>query len=224
MNEDINPSKDSRIDINSLIRQSIVVKKVHDNLSQEVILTTEDKVNLCLLKYLKQMEKKRGWMAPAGVLITIIITLVTSDFKDVGLEASVWSALFIIAGILSFIWLVFSIFDALKSKSIEDVVTELKKGSRKIKDDLSTSMDEVSEETKGFRIIKAAYSTPANSIDVTKKLNALIKDGKLNTTASNDMAGKDPEVGKIKTLEVEYEHNDKIFTKTYTENDAVNLP
>lgn len=85
------------------------------------------------------------------------------------------------------------------------------------------STKEYKNENEELRIIQATYGTPSKSIDVTKKLNELIQNGKLNTTASNRLAG-DPDVGTVKTLEVKYENNGILITKKYNENEAVNLP
>jgi hypothetical protein len=76
------------------------------------------------------MEKKRGWIAPFGIFIAIVVTLVTTTFKDIGLDAATWQAIFIIVGIISFGWFVGSIKGALQSENLEEIVHELKKGSQ----------------------------------------------------------------------------------------------
>ena len=103
--------------------------KVYKNTAQEIIITTEDKVRLCLAKYKNRLEKRKGWIAPLGILIAIILALVTATFKDYGLESDVWTAIFIISAVLSFAWLVWSIFSARRSVNEEDVIAELKQGS-----------------------------------------------------------------------------------------------
>jgi hypothetical protein len=85
------------------------VSDVHINVSQNLIITTEDKLRLCLSEHLKRMERKNSWITPLGILIAILVTLVTSTFKDVGLSADTWRAIFIIAGVLSLGWLIWSI-------------------------------------------------------------------------------------------------------------------
>jgi len=116
--------------INNLVN----VSEVHLNVSQKLIVTTEDKVNLCLTKHIKLMEKRKGWIAPLGILITIIVTLSTTNFNNIlWLEASTWKAIFIISGFLSTGWLVFAIREALKSEKVEDIITELKKDSKALK-------------------------------------------------------------------------------------------
>jgi len=130
MNEQIKPPEKAKIDAGSLASQLVNISEVHLNVSQEVIITTEDKIRICLSEHLKRMEKKRGWIAPLGIIATIAVTLVTSTFKDIGLDAPTWRAIFIIAGIISFGWLVWSIKDAWKSVKLEDIVGEFKKGAQ----------------------------------------------------------------------------------------------
>jgi hypothetical protein len=129
MNEEIKPPEKAKINTESLA-SLINVSEVHLNVSQEVIITTEDKIRICLSEHLKQMEKKRGWIAPSGILIAIVVALVTSTFKDkFGLDAATWRAIFILSGIVSIGWLIWSIKEAWKSEKLADIVAELKKGS-----------------------------------------------------------------------------------------------
>jgi len=130
VNEQIKPPEKVKIDTESLANQLVNVSEVYLNVSQEVIITTEDKVHLCLSKYLKRIEKKRSWITPLGILVAIVLTLVTSTFNDIGLDAPTWRAIFILGGIISLGWLVRSIKEALQSQKIEDIVGELKKGSQ----------------------------------------------------------------------------------------------
>lgn len=56
--------------------------------------------------------------------------LVTSTFKDVGLDSATWHAIFIVTGFISFGWLAWSIKEAWKSEKLDDIVNELKKGAQ----------------------------------------------------------------------------------------------
>ena len=125
--------QETSINMKSLTSQLVNVEKVHINVSEEVIIVTEDKLRLCLIKYLQNLGKKRAWISPLGIFLTIIVALGTTTFRDIvigenmSISANTWQAIFIIASILSFGWLCFSIAQALKTKKIEDVVKELKK-------------------------------------------------------------------------------------------------
>ena len=100
--------------------------KVHLNLGQETIIITEDKVRLCLMTHLKHMEARNAWVAPAGILVTIVASFLSSTFRDFMLDAPTWRALFIVAAVLSLGWLLVSLGRAWKTASIEDVVEKMK--------------------------------------------------------------------------------------------------
>jgi len=133
MNNKNRPPKEVEISTRSMTGQLVDISEVHLNVTQEVIITTEDKINLCLSQHLKRIERKRSWIAPFGILIAIVLTFVTSSFKEnvLQLNADTWRAIFIIAGLICFVWLIRSIIEAIKSLKVEDIVEKLKKSSRK---------------------------------------------------------------------------------------------
>lgn len=61
-------------------------------------------------------------------------------------------------------------------------------------------------------------------VDVTNRLNALVKDEKLVTEATNSLADSDPVPGILKFLDIEYKYQGEKIVKKFKENDAVNLP
>jgi Flp pilus assembly protein TadB len=136
MSDKTNPSQTVTIDTDSIASRLMENANVNWNIAQEVIITTEDKVRICLLENLKRIERKSGWMAPLGILIAIFTTLTTTTFNNVLLDSSTWRAIFLLVGGASLIWLIISVVQALCSKKVDDVVIELKKGSKKILDDI----------------------------------------------------------------------------------------
>jgi len=123
---DQNPPQQSTIDISSL-GSHVDVAKLSVNVSQELIITTEDKVRLCLLQHLGRIEQRNGWITPLTLLLTIIVTLFSATFKDFIISAATWNAIFIIVAFVTSIWLIFAAFKAIKSEKIEDVINLLKK-------------------------------------------------------------------------------------------------
>jgi len=105
------------------------VRNVHTNLDQNVIQVTEDKLLLVLNEHLDNVERKNEWIAPLGILIAIITTFSTSNFKEAGFSAPTWEAIFFICGLLSAGWLVRAIYIAYCSPSIEQVVEKIKNSS-----------------------------------------------------------------------------------------------
>jgi hypothetical protein len=101
---------------------------IYTNLSSPIIVTNEDKLNIILSKHMKQTEKKRIWIAPLSILITLVVASATSTFKSaLGLSPDTWRAIFIFVGVATLCWFIWSIKDAMRSKKIHDIIDELKK-------------------------------------------------------------------------------------------------
>lgn len=113
---------------NAVIKTGDMINAIHRNVASDIILTTEDKVKLCLITYVSHIEKRKEWITPFGLFIAIITTLITTTFNSVIFEASTWKAIYLICGGLSFIWLVISLYQAYNSKKIENIIQELKTG------------------------------------------------------------------------------------------------
>jgi Flp pilus assembly protein TadB len=123
--------QEKKIDAQSLAQKLAVdVKKVNVNVSQEMIIITEDKVKLCLMKYLENMEKRSSWTTPLAIFLTVVVTLLTTSFKVFIVSSEVWQAVFIIIGGLSLFWLIISLYKRPKAKKIEDVIKELKAATK----------------------------------------------------------------------------------------------
>ena len=119
-----------------LVTDPLLQKLVQDtdistNFGIRIINTTEDRVRLAAMTYLQQIDKRRGWIAPAGLLIPILATLVSADFHDAFLPAATWHALFILAGLASLVWLVLSIIDAVKAPTIDDFIKALRASEKR---------------------------------------------------------------------------------------------
>lgn len=120
------PEDQTEIVTGALADQIVRKTTLHLNLAQDAIVITEDKVRLCLINHLQRMESKREWIAPAGILASIILTLATADFHDFYLNADVWRAIFYVTGALVAYWLLRTLRAAFSRSSIEDVVREMK--------------------------------------------------------------------------------------------------
>lgn len=105
---------------------SVPIKIIHTNLDQEIIHVTEDKIRLVLNEHLKNVERRKDWIAPLSLLIAILITFTTSNFKDALLSAKTWEAIFIVSGFLSFIWLIKAVWVAYSASTVDDIVSQIK--------------------------------------------------------------------------------------------------
>lgn len=107
--------------------------KVHFNIEQDLIFTTEDKLRLCLIEYLDSISKKGKWTTPFGMLITVGLTLLTADFKEFILTKEQWQAIFIFSIFFLTSWLAKRIYISYNSKkTLEDLVVSIKKKSNEM--------------------------------------------------------------------------------------------
>ncbi len=109
---------------------SAEIEELHLNIQQKLIIITEDKLKIKLQAHLNNVEKKKDWIAPLSVMITIALALVSTEFKDFLLTKETWKAFFILILILSIFWLLFTIKQAVKSSSIESFIEEIKSDSK----------------------------------------------------------------------------------------------
>ena len=113
------------VDANEILRDS----EVHLNVREKYIITTEDKVRLCLSKRLATMEQRKDWIAPAGILLAVVTVFVSAEFKDAGISRHTWQAIFIIVGWVSLGWLIWALVRRRNAPTLDDVVIEIKVGT-----------------------------------------------------------------------------------------------
>lgn len=110
--------------------------RFHVNLSQEVIVITEDKFRLCLQSHANRLTAKEKWLAPVSLFATFVIVLATSEFKPFVFPAATWQAVFFLCTIGSFIWSAVSIKRAIGADcKLDTLVSEVKSSAEQIKGD-----------------------------------------------------------------------------------------
>ncbi|PIR48960.1 hypothetical protein COU80_00930 [Candidatus Peregrinibacteria bacterium CG10_big_fil_rev_8_21_14_0_10_55_24] len=108
--------------LQDLEAQVIEIKK---NTDQRLIIVSQDKILLCLRRNLVHLGRHE-WIAPLSTVSTILIALITSDFKSaLWLSPAEWKAMFVIAGMLSTGWLAFSLRRSLRTKDVNEVVHDV---------------------------------------------------------------------------------------------------
>ena len=110
---------------------------VHSTLTQEVLVTTADKLRLCLIGHKEALSCRTGWVAPLGILLALVCALVAADFKDaLLLSKEAWHNLFTASAGACALWFLWSAVRACRSSwvhwrmgsqgTIDDIVDELK--------------------------------------------------------------------------------------------------
>ena len=98
------------------------------NLGQGTIFTTEDRVRLCLQSAIDSLGAKRAWWTPSALLVTLILALTTTEFKDqFAIPAATWHAFFLLLVVVTILWTAVAIWKATRVKvSIESTVSCIK--------------------------------------------------------------------------------------------------
>ena len=110
-------------------RKTVDITEVHSNIEQRLIQITEDKLTLVLNEHLEFIESKNSWFAPLGILLTLIVVFATTTFKSAFFSADTWQAIFVISTVLTTLWLIKSIYKAIKAQSVSDVISKIKQGN-----------------------------------------------------------------------------------------------
>ncbi len=106
--------------------------RVHLNFDQNVVIITEDRLELCLRKHLECIGSRMAWITPVSLLAAFITTLCSSTFHDwFGLNANTWQALFVLFSIVAAIWSLIAIVRAFKTQSsLRSLLDEIKKSAK----------------------------------------------------------------------------------------------
>lgn len=122
MTENNNETKPSVFDLGIINADEVSI-----NTGTGVIVTTEDKLKLALLERKGMLVGRDAWIAPFGIGISILITILTTDFRKFLLAAPVWEAIFYIALILTIFWFIYALAKRPKENSIDDFIQQIKK-------------------------------------------------------------------------------------------------
>lgn len=110
-----------------LVSESIRQSDVHVNLSQQMIVVTEDKVRLRLDCFLRREKKRREWHTPAGMLVTEIAAFVTSSFHGaIGISGDQWQAVFRVLIALTLMWLIYALTKVRRGSSVDSLIDSFK--------------------------------------------------------------------------------------------------
>jgi hypothetical protein len=204
-----------------------LIRRVDTNVTQEIIVTTADKVRLCLIQSIDKMERRKAWIAPAGILVTLIVVFPTASFHEfIGLSKDYWQAVFSVAIVASLGWLVRCLIQIRASVTIEEIVETLRTSSLtrpESADKLRAPEDHQSSLQDDLTIVAAHYGCRDHRVDVASHLKRAISSNKLHVYVGNQIGG-DPCPGTPKDLIVTYRFLGKESTETFAEGSDLDLP
>lgn len=126
------PRDEIRIPISVAGQDSIV----HKNIGQEYIITTVDKVEICLTRHKSALQDKQKWLIPCSALLSTVLVIATSEFQTrFGVDADYWQGTFVTAAVFLFGWTAYWIYMAFRAPDLDDIVAELKNPNKTIEAD-----------------------------------------------------------------------------------------
>jgi hypothetical protein len=174
------------------------------------------------------VERKGGWIAPLGVLVTIVTTFCTVQFQKFFFSADFWQAVFIIAGLFSLAWLGKAIYQASGSASLDDVVNDIKRSAvKEATSSLAASqMVDVATSRVGGNIVihRAVYGAKDVEVDVTEAVRQRMAGDRIEMIVTNENLGGDPIKGLNKSLLVEFSISGKRGQVRVFEGQVLLLP
>ncbi len=107
---------------------------IHKNLTQEVILTTEDKLRLVLLEHQSMLSSKKEWISGATLSLSLLSSLLLTNFKDgLGLSADTWRAAYGLFFMMALFWFINSLYKLFKNRkrmSVDYLLKEIQQKGR----------------------------------------------------------------------------------------------
>ena len=95
------------------------------NVEQKYLVITKDKLYIHLNKTVDNLKKRHVWTTPLSIFISLLIVILTANFKDIIFTASAWKAMFIIGACLMFIWLVIALIRCSPSETISQIIERM---------------------------------------------------------------------------------------------------
>lgn len=171
----------------------------------------------------KIIKRKIEWLNPLGIFATILATLITAQFNKTvfGVDALMWKAIFIVAGIATFgysIYLIIFAIRYLNHGTIEEFIEKLKNQSQEIRDTVAPK----SSQPMIITIHSAQYGTDKKYNDISEKILRMVLAKEYVIIASNKL-WDDPAAGEIKTLRLDITINDIQKQIIIPENGGINL-
>lgn len=106
---------------------NLTIKNTISEISVSVISIPEDRLENILIKHVKKIERSKAFIGSSGLFIALVTTFVTSEFKDVGLASETWKGIFIVALIISFIYMVRVIWNCIKNRvNVDKIMSDIK--------------------------------------------------------------------------------------------------
>jgi len=106
------PRGSKGIDINSALMEELTI---HQNVRQELVVTTVDKLKICLMEHRHDLVAGREWIGMVGLTLSLAGTLVAATFNEKWLPAATWEALYLLCAIGAGTYGIFLMYRAIRA-------------------------------------------------------------------------------------------------------------
>lgn len=198
----------------ALLTNNPMVDNFYDNTQSNVIRITDDKLKVILLENKESLKRNNDVIAPLTLLISLILTFCTTDFKDfLTIGAPVWKALYLFLALASVIWLVYELNRIRKTITIDELIDQIRR---------QRPSPTVMKRDNSITIHSATYGVDGTFVDVTSKVKELVMENIREIPSSNELGG-DPIYGKRKILEINFSIDGNKRTRTAIEGSILKL-
>ena len=111
------------------IKRLVKAELVYYNVSQTIVITTEDKLKLAIQSHSNGIDRKKEWIAPFSICLSIIISMSSSNFIDFFFSSEAWHTIFLIFLAGSAVWFFWVIRFAFTKSSDETLLEEICSGN-----------------------------------------------------------------------------------------------
>ena len=198
---------------------------------QPFYILQRDTIRTFLHEKIDLLRIQAKFIGLIGIELTLIISLLTTTFKDIWkINANIIQGLFIAFALIIVVYLAKSftkwlgVYKTLNvdwlSKDLGERGTIIKSAKKK-EDNRGLDLPQT-KRIPVIKVLEAKYYTENKSLDVTDKINQMVRNCKRKITASNKIAG-DPEKRVRKKLTIHYGIDGKIAKKTCNERETISL-
>lgn len=108
----------------------MLIEHVYHNTKTNAYLITHDKLLNILNEHNSKVGKRMAWTTPLLFIVSLILTLVTSDFKKKAfLSADTWTAVYYLVTVAAIIWFLKASIDAImnwRGTSTKALINQIK--------------------------------------------------------------------------------------------------
>lgn len=104
-----------------------MVDQFYDNMQSNVIRITEDKLKVILLENKERIDKKSNFWTPLVLLITLILALCSTEFKEfLSIPKEYWGGFFMFCTLGAVIWLVIELKKIKKVLTVDELAEKIR--------------------------------------------------------------------------------------------------